>query len=63
MASNRRNSVRPSGWFSTDGISPVARRKSYRPASLALVMPERRPEAAMDGWEKAFGFFSRHLSS
>jgi carboxymethylenebutenolidase len=25
--------------------------------------PMYRPEAAMDGWEKVFGFFSRHLSS
>ena len=24
--------------------------------------PMYRPEAAMDGWEKVFGFFSRHLS-
>ena len=25
--------------------------------------PMYRPEAAMDGWEKVFGFFGRHLSS
>ncbi len=25
--------------------------------------PMYRPEAAMDGWEKVFGFFSRHLSA
>jgi dienelactone hydrolase len=25
--------------------------------------PMYRPEQAMDGWEKVFGFFSRHLSS
>ncbi len=25
--------------------------------------PMYRPEAAMDGWAKVFGFFGRHLSS
>ena len=39
MVSNRKNSVRPSGWFSTDGISPVALRKGNLPVSLALLIP------------------------
>jgi hypothetical protein len=39
MASNRKNSVRPSGWFSTDGLSPVARRKANMPLSSALLIP------------------------